>query len=169
MFRSVIEVRRCTAADMDALRDADVNGLRHHEERFAAQQAGWCDFLLAVDDRARLVGHVVVRNHSKYEPVVARFGEVPEVNGLAAYPTGNGTGSALLDAAEGVARGRGATRIGLAVELTNLDARRLYERRGYEDWGHGEVIDDWDEIANDGTVLTRHHEICSYLVLRIAT
>ena len=66
-------------------------------------------------------------------------------------------------------RSRGATRIGLAVELTNLDARRLYERRGYHDWGHGEVIDDWDEIANDGTVLARHHEVCSYLLLQIAT
>jgi GNAT superfamily N-acetyltransferase len=154
---------------MDALRDADVTGLRHHAERFAAQQAGWCDFLLAFDERTRLIGHVVVRKHSKYEPVLALLGEVPEINALASYPTGKGTGSALLDAAEGVARDRGATRIGLAVELTNVDARRLYERRGYEDWGHGEVIDDWDEIANDGTVVARHCETCAYLVLWVTT
>jgi ribosomal protein S18 acetylase RimI-like enzyme len=159
------EVRRCTGADLVTLREIGAEGLRHHEARFAAQERGWCDYLLAVDSDASFVGHVVVRNHSKYEPVLAHLGVVPEVNGLAAYPTGRGTGTALLDAAETVAVRRGASCIGLAVELSNHGARRLYERRGYAEWGHGEVIDDWEELANDGTVVARHRDVCAYLVL----
>ena len=143
-------------------------GLHHHEERFAAQTRGWCDYLLAFDDRGSVVGHVVVRNSSKYDSVIARLGLTPEINGLAAYPTGAGTGTALLDAAEDVAGARGLAHVGLAVERTNHGARRLYERRGYVEWAHGDVIDDWDEVANDGTVLAHHHEVCAYLVLQLA-
>jgi hypothetical protein len=65
-----------------------------------------------------------------------------------------------------VAGARGLAHVGLAVERTNHGARRLYERRGYVEWSHGEVVDDWDELANDGTVLAHHREICAYLVLQ---
>jgi GNAT superfamily N-acetyltransferase len=159
-----IVVRRATAEDLDALRSADAPGVRHHVERFAAQEAGWCDYLLAVDGGDVVVGHVVVRRHSKYPPVVNRLGEFPEVQALAAYPTGFSIGSLLLDAAEDIARRRGANLVGLGVERANI-ARQLYERRGYRDWGYGTVVDDWSEVANDGSVVAQHHDVCDYLVL----
>lgn len=165
---AVVKVRRCTAADMEALRQEGAVGLRHHEHRFAAQQRGWCDFLLAFNEGTRLVGHAVVRSSSKYEPVIEQLGSIPEINGLAAYPTGTGTGTALLDAGEDVVKSRGASRVGIAVERTNQGARRLYERHAYVEWDHGDVIDDWDEVANDGTVLAHHHEVCAYLVLELS-
>ena len=58
--------------------------------------------------------------------------------------------------------------LGLAVELSNVNARRLYERYGFIDWGRGEVVDDWEELADDGTVLVGHHDVCTYLVLELA-
>jgi GNAT superfamily N-acetyltransferase len=164
----MLQVRRCTPGDIATLRKVRAERLRHHEEQFAAQERGWCDYLLALDDRGRLVGHTVVRMYSKYERVIDSLGRFPEVNGLAAYPTGHGTGSALLDASVQVAEQRGASMIGLAVERSNVAARRLYERHGFVDWGHGEVVDDWEELADDGDVLALHHDVCAYLVLALA-
>jgi ribosomal protein S18 acetylase RimI-like enzyme len=164
----MLQVRRCTADDIAMLRKVHDERLRHHEEQFAAQDLGWCDYLLALDDRGHLVGHTVVRMYSKYERVIDSLGRFPEVNGLAAYPTGQGTGSALLDASVRVAAQRGASIIGLAVELSNVNARALYERHGFADWGHGEVVDDWEELADDGNVLVRHHDVCAYLILELA-
>ena len=43
---------------------------------------------------------------------------------------GEGVGSALMDAIEAQARGRGSTRVSLDVSAKNKGARRLYERRG---------------------------------------
>jgi GNAT superfamily N-acetyltransferase len=164
----MLQVRRCTAEDIAMLRKVHAERLHHHEEQFAAQDLGWCDYLLALDDRGRIVGHTVVRMYSKYERVLDSLGRFPEVNGLAAYPTGQGTGSALLEASLDVAEQRGASIIGLAVDLSNVDARRLYERHGFVDWGHGEVVDDWEELADEGNVLVRHHDVCAYLALKLA-
>lgn len=44
---------------------------------------------------------------------------------------GRGLGTALLDAAESYAKGRGAKALFLEVGTGNPDAHRLYERRGY--------------------------------------
>jgi hypothetical protein len=64
----VVEVRRCSVVDVAEMRRIAAAGLRHHEQRFAAQERGWCDFLLAVDDRGSIVGHVVVRTPPSTTP-----------------------------------------------------------------------------------------------------
>ncbi|WP_328994873.1 GNAT family N-acetyltransferase [Kribbella sp. NBC_01245] len=79
---------------------------------------------------------------------------MPEVNALHAYVEGQGVGTALMVAAEGLARQWGYDVIGLAVEPGNARARRLYERLGYAE--KGEVIDEWTEQADDGTILESH-------------
>ena len=42
---------------------------------------------------------------------------------------------------------------GLGVAVSNDGAHRLYQRLGYKDWGHGLVVDHWDETDSAGTVL----------------
>jgi len=37
--------------------------------------------------------------------------------------------------------------------LANIDARRLYERLGYVDWGHGPVVGTWRAVGDDGTAV----------------
>jgi hypothetical protein len=36
------------------------------------------------------------------------------------------------------------------VGLANVDARRLYERLGYVDWGHWAVVGTWRAVRDDG-------------------
>jgi ribosomal protein S18 acetylase RimI-like enzyme len=58
---------------------------------------------------------------------------------------GRGIGTALIGAAEATARQLGYERIALGVGLDNRRARRLYERLGYGEWGHGTVVGTWVE------------------------
>lgn len=52
---------------------------------------------------------------------------------------GEGIGTALIAAVEDLARSQGYGSIALLVESDNPDAKRLYERLKYEDWGNGPV------------------------------
>ena len=56
-----------------------------------------------------------------------------------------GLGTALVLAGEDAARRLGRDRIALGVGLDNPGARRLYERLGYTDWGHGQIVTSWRE------------------------
>jgi GNAT superfamily N-acetyltransferase len=51
-----------------------------------------------------------------------------------------GVGQALVGAVEGYLAEQGRERVALAVRTDNHDAARLYQRLGYQDWGHGEVV-----------------------------
>jgi predicted N-acetyltransferase YhbS len=50
-----------------------------------------------------------------------------------------GVGTALVNAVEQHLIGEGHERVALAVRTDNPAAARLYDRLGYEDWGHGKV------------------------------
>jgi GNAT superfamily N-acetyltransferase len=61
-----------------------------------------------------------------------------------------GIGTALIHAGEDTARRLGDEQLALGVGLANVDARRLYERLGYVDWGHGPVVGTWRAVRDDG-------------------
>lgn len=54
-----------------------------------------------------------------------------EVFTLHADPPHRGTGTALMNAVEVIARGRGCTRLWLITTNDNVDALRFYQRRGF--------------------------------------
>jgi GNAT superfamily N-acetyltransferase len=58
-------------------------------------------------------------------------GAACEILTLHAEPRGQGTGSALLEAVERIAREAGCTRLWLITTNDNLDALRFYQRRGF--------------------------------------
>ena len=135
----------------------------HHVERSGLHDRGEATYLLAWDGDLPC-GRATVFHRSKYEQVRDVLGDVPELNGLEAAPRGRGIGSRLIAAAEERATALRAARIGLAVEHGNADARRLYERLGYVQWKHGDVVDRWFERDSGGTVVREHADLCSYLV-----
>ena len=63
----------------------------------------------------------------------------------AVFASERGIGTALVQAGEDTARRLGHGRIALGVGLDNPGARRLYERLGYRDWGHGHTVASWRE------------------------
>src|SRR4029453_13703215 len=67
---------------------------------------------------------------------------------------GGGIGTALVRAGEDTARRLGHDRITLGVGLDNPRARRLYERLGYSDWGHGHTVASWREQRPGSAAVT---------------
>jgi RimJ/RimL family protein N-acetyltransferase len=65
-----------------------------------------------------------------------------------------GIGTALVQAGEDTARQLGHSRLALGVGVDNPGARRLYERLGYVDWGHGTIVGTWVERDRDGPPVT---------------
>jgi GNAT superfamily N-acetyltransferase len=65
-----------------------------------------------------------------------------------------GIGTALVRAGEDTVRRLGHDRIALGVGLDNPGARRLYERLGYTDWGHGQTVTSWREQRPGGAPVT---------------
>lgn len=149
------------------LQDAGARDRFHHGERSRMHQRGEAIYLLAWDGD-RPCGRVTLFHRSTYDRVRDVLGDLPELNALEATPRGRGTGSRLIAAAEEQAAALGAHRIGLAVEHQNSRARRLYERLRYVEWGHGDVVDRWQERDAGGAVVREHADSCSYLLKDLA-
>jgi hypothetical protein len=100
---------------------------------------------------------------SKYELVRNSIGDAPEVNALESNTPGRGVGTLLMAYAEQEAVSLGATLIGLGVGSDNIQARRLYDRLGYVEWGRGMICDQWIERDQTGAVVAEHADECLYL------
>jgi GNAT superfamily N-acetyltransferase len=156
--------------DLEALRSRDIapHDLRHHEERWASQLRQEAVYLLAWRG-TQVAGRVTLLLRSRYPEVRSVLGEGAEMNALEARPQGQGIGTALIRASEQEAERRAAPILGLAVEVQNNRARRLYERLGYVLWGHGLVIDRWTERDDNGMVVKEHADECFYLTKPLGT
>ena len=150
-----LEIRPGTAADLPALVAA--LGERHwFADRLARQERGGGMVLVAWLE-GRPVGEVFLECEPATEPEVRRhLPGVPRLDHLEVPGPlwGRGIGTALIRAAEDTARQLGYDQIALGVGLDNSRARRLYERLGYADWGHGTVVGTWVEHPNDGPPMT---------------
>jgi GNAT superfamily N-acetyltransferase len=161
------EIRPASDAELATL--VAVLGERHwFTDRLARQQRGGGVVLVAWLE-GRPVGEVCLECEAATEPEVRRhLPGVPRLDHLEVPGPlhGRGIGTALIDAAEGTARQLGHERIALGVGLDNPKARRLYERLGYADWGHGTVVGSWVEYPDDGPPVTLS-EVCDILVKRL--
>jgi GNAT superfamily N-acetyltransferase len=149
------EVRPASDADLATL--VAVLGERHFfTDRLARQQRGGGVLLVAWLD-GQPVGEAFLECEPAAEPEVRRhLPGVPRLDHLEVLGPfqGRGIGTALIGAAEATARQLGYEQIALGVGLDNPKARRLYERLGYADWGHGTVVGTWVEYPDDGPPVT---------------
>jgi GNAT superfamily N-acetyltransferase len=122
-----VEVRPCSITDMDALRRGDVAALHmlHHEERWASQRRQEAVYLLAWHG-SEVVGRVTLLLQSRNSEVRPLLTGVAKMNALEARPQGQGIGTALILAGQHEGKRREAPILGLAVEVGNHGARRLY-------------------------------------------
>jgi len=161
------EVRPASDAELATL--VGVLGERHwFTDRLARQQRGGGVLLVAWLE-GRPVGEVFLDCKAATESEVRRhLPGVPRLDHLEVPGPfqGRGIGTALIGAAEATARQLGYVRIALGVVLDNPKARRLYERLGYADWGHGTVVGTWVEYPDDGPPVTLS-EACDMLIKRL--
>ncbi|MFF8969470.1 GNAT family N-acetyltransferase [Streptomyces sp. NPDC014995] len=161
-----MEITVCGAADV-ALLDRHIGppgATSCHARRFARQERGESTYLVAWRD-GRPVGHAEVRWTGCDAPAVraARPG-CPDIGGLGVRPEelrSRGIGTALVHAAEELARERGITVVGPGVAKDNPRAAAPYARLGYRP-----LIDYVDRWSSEGTDGTTHECVdpCSLLV-----
>jgi GNAT superfamily N-acetyltransferase len=110
-------------------------------DRMGRQQHNKGVLLTAWED-GRPVGAVYVWREPADEPEVrTQLPDVPLLNRLEviAERRNDGIGTQLVEEAERLLADDGCHQVALAVEKTNVDAARLYERLGYQDWRQGDV------------------------------
>ncbi|MFF9818562.1 GNAT family N-acetyltransferase [Streptomyces sp. NPDC014006] len=166
-----MEITVCRAADV-ALLDEHLGtrgATSFHARRYARQRAGQSTYLVAWLDE-RPVGHAEMRWIGCGAPEVRRAAPgCPELNGLAVWPEhlrSRGIGSALIRAAEELARERGLPRAGMGVARNNPRAAALYARLGYRPLT--DYLDRWTYQDDDGAT---HEQVdpCTFLVKRLPT
>jgi GNAT superfamily N-acetyltransferase len=144
----MISIRPC--------QERDIALLRGHtsvpEQRFERQQRGDSTFLVAWDGdvpvgsgEIRWIGCAAPEIHEHYP-------DCPELNGLNVWPSerrSQGIGTALITAAEDLARDRGRREFGMGVVDTNPRAAALYLRIGYQETGL-DYLDRYHYTDSDG-------------------
>jgi ribosomal protein S18 acetylase RimI-like enzyme len=162
-----VEIRPAIEGQIDLLEErfSPHSRSRYHHRRFAAQERGDGLYLIAWHG-TEPVGHFLLRWHGPTHDPTGRYphdASCLEAGAtLPAYQR-RGVGTGMIREAERIARAKGYRRIGLAVGSTdNPQARRLYERLGYRDWGEGEFTISWDYERKDGRTGTES-EVCIYM------
>lgn len=150
-------MRAAVAADLPLLDARWPTPDEVHSSHLSEQSAGRATFLVAWDGDEPL-GSAMVQWRG---PVGARareaYPEAVEVNHLQVREEhrGRGVGTAIIAAAEELARGRGRTQMAVGVAHDNDGAARLYERLGYRRTGVVDTVE-YDWVDDAGTV---HHEV----------
>lgn len=159
-------IRPATPADLRAL--ARALGQAQYFADQVARQADGDGILLTAWKDGLPKGDVYLRLEPAEEAEIrAHLPGVPLLTHLEVLPgyRNRGIGTRLVSAAERHLRTLKFDRVALAVEVTNTDAARLYERLGYRNWNHDPVI--CYTRLDDSRV--RRAEICHVLVKRLAT
>jgi GNAT superfamily N-acetyltransferase len=160
-----LEIHPVQPAEVPALVEA--SGQAGYVRHRLAKQDLDLGVLLAAWLGARAVGSVYLWLEEPEEPEINQhLPGLPLITHLEVFATADrkrGVGRRLVMTAEQLLRRRGYSAAVLAVELTNVDAARLYKRLGYQDWGHGLVTCTRSDWLADGT-LKRTPEECAVLV-----
>ena len=134
-----VEIRQCRERDLALLEAGNPTGRnRDHARRFARQQQGLTTFLIAWADGVPIGKGEILWTGCAAPEVNQRYPGCPELNGLDVWPAtrcSQGTGTAIVRAAEALARDRGCHQTGLGVTDDNPRAAALYRRLGYQETG----------------------------------
>jgi GNAT superfamily N-acetyltransferase len=148
----VIEI--CKRSDLPLLEEGFPTGKsKFHLQRYKMQESGDSTYLVAWKD-GRPVGRLNLKWVGADEKAIKDvLGMIPEINALGVVPDlqSQGIGTHLVKRAEQLASERGCHKIGMGVEKDNNRARKLYERLGYSDWGHGRYSPSFYRTNDDGT------------------
>lgn len=140
---TTLTIRPATATDLPALSRLEPPGSGVAAAHLATQEQGRGTFLVAFR-RADPLGSCVLTST-----------DFPELRFLHVTPAarGAGVGTALIHAAEALAREAGAPKVLLDVDVGNTRARALYERLGYRATGRKRRVT-YDYVDPEGLTRT---------------
>ncbi len=164
-----LEIKPAEESQLDLLeREFSPDDLsKHHYKRYEVQKRGEGVYFIAWHGHIP-VGHFLLYWSGPQDAHVMQHVDVTKTAYLEAGATQvayrrKGVATALIQEAERLAKAKGCTRIGLEVGSTdNPDAKRLYEKLGYVDWGQGEFPINWEYIDRNGNQGTES-EIVTYM------
>lgn len=150
-----MDIRPCTAADVDLLTSQWPLHGAVHESHFARTLDGRSEYLVAWHGDLPLGSAVLRWDGCVGWAAWAAHPDAVNICHLQVRPghRGQGVGTDLIEAAEDLALARGHHQAAVGVGDDNPDAQRLYERLGYCATGIYDVSE-YDWTADDGTV---HH------------
>ena len=138
-----------------------------HTPRFERHRDGASTLLVAWRGGVPVGSCEVLWDGCEAPEVRAVEGGCPEIHGLGQWPETLRTqpvGTALIDAAEELARARGLDRIGLGVEKNNPRTESLFKRLGYT--ASTPYLDCW--TYQDGAGLVhRVADACTFMVKQL--
>jgi GNAT superfamily N-acetyltransferase len=122
--------------------------------RYATQKRGEGLYLIAWHHNTP-IGHFLLRWSGPNDEPVTKLVDITHSAfleaGLTVYEyRKQGVATAIIQEAERLAKEKGCTCIGLEVGINNPEAKRLYEKLGYVDWGHGDFLISWEQIDENG-------------------
>ena len=146
-------IRRCEARDLEHFGGFGPPAhVRHCRERFARNDVV---ILVAVDEDDVPLGKVHVCVDQPDQTALIEAAAVVEPL------RGRGIGTALMHAAEELARERGIGIVQLGVEDVNPAARRLYERLGYRSYARMDFVYEGAPVPNPGVMMRKQIEVAA--------
>jgi ribosomal protein S18 acetylase RimI-like enzyme len=130
LWRALREHHTSIASNVAPIRSAEESWKRRRAEYVTWLSASDATLLLAED--AVPIGYLMLRMTAG--PSTWAIGDrIAEIETLSILPSARsrGVGKSLMAAAREEARERGATTLSVALIHTNVDARRFYEREGF--------------------------------------
>lgn len=124
--------------------------------RYEVQKKGEGLYLIAWHSKTP-AGHFLLRWSGPKDAAVTRFVDIASRSYLEAGHTNEefrrkGVATAIIQEAERISKERGCTHIGLEVGIENREAKQLYEKLGYQDWGQGEFTISWEYTDKNGNI-----------------
>jgi ribosomal protein S18 acetylase RimI-like enzyme len=145
-----VAIRRCEERDLaDFDRFGSPLHVQYCRDEFA--RGDELEILVAVDADDRPVGKL----HLDFAAHASERVALLVAAAVAPASRRRGIGTQLMDAAESAARARGFDTIELGVEDHNPDARRLYERLGYDLAGTSEFVYPGAPVPNPGVLMRK--------------
>lgn len=163
-----LDIRTSKKEELDILEKAfSPNSYsKYHYKRHEVQERGKGVYLIAWHHEIP-VGHFLLRWSALEKDISYGFPRdvaYLEAGGTRAEFQRRGVATKIIETAENLSKEKGFQKIGLAVGRTdNPNARKLYEKLRYKDWGGGEVTVSWEYVDKDGNTGTEV-ETCIYML-----
>ena len=136
-----------------------------HRKRAKPKENIYC--IAWLDSNA--VGHLLLRLAGAKEPFLkGKIKNCPHIEGVAVTEQfqGQGIGTRLIQKAEGIAKQKGFVYLGLAVNIENERAIKLYQKLGYQHSKFGTFKSSYSFKDPQGKRI-RCYEKCVYLVKKL--